>query len=172
MRLFFALWPDNSTQQQWAFTTEPFVQRLVGKASPTQNLHLTLQFLGDVEGTRIRRLHEIAQRAVDRPIDFRFDRIECWRDAQLACLRPDHEPSSLVQLVNQLQHGLAMEGFKVERKKFKAHITLARHLQHYEAALPLWPALTWRASTLALVRSRLSAQGSLYAPVGLWPLAD
>lgn len=171
MRLFFALWPDAVTQQHWFYSSGPLVNALGGNRTPAANLHLTLHFLGEVDGSRVSALTRLADAAVADSIDLRFDRIECWRKADLACLRPAAETAGLSRLVNQLADGLAHAGFVMEKRQFKAHVTLARSLRHPQAALPLWPALDWRADTLALVRSRLSATGPVYAPVAQWPLA-
>lgn len=169
MRLFFALWPDMATQHNWAASTEPLLKLLGGKRVPVSNLHLTLHFLGEIDGSQSAILHDVAEDAVQEAIDLRFDRLECWRKADLACLRAQENPS-LTRLVQHLASGLQEAGLSLEKRAFKPHVTLARQLRHHEEHLPVWPVLEWRAQTLALVRSRLTPDGAIYAPVGEWTL--
>ena len=171
MRLFFSLWPDETTQQQWADTISPLLNMLGGQRPPNANLHLTLHFLGEVDGSRVTTLNDLGADVAGNAPLLHFDRIECWKNADVACLRPRNEPLELSQLVGNLATGLELAGFAVEKRKFKAHITVARTLKHHAAALPLWPTISWQAETLALVRSRLTANGPVYAPIAQWPLA-
>ena len=170
MRLFFALWPDDSTQQQWAYTISPLLNMLGGQPSAVSNLHLTLHFLGEVDGSQVTKLSHLGADVAGHAPSLHFDRIECWKNADVACLRPKNEPMELSQLVGNLATGLELAGFAIEKRKFKAHVTVARTLKHHEAALPLWPPITWQAETLALVRSRLTPNGPIYAPIAQWPL--
>lgn len=170
MRLFFALWPDEATQQQWSFASDSIIKTLGGRHALASNLHLTLHFLGEVDGSRVGALTRLGDDIVCGKIDLHFDRVECWRQADIACLRPTSEPATLKKLVGNLGSGLALAGFPVEKHRFKAHVTIARQLNHHDAALPLWPAIDWKADTLALVRSRLTPTGPVYDPIGLWAL--
>lgn len=170
MRLFFALWPDPETQQQWADATGPLLAPWGGRRLPAASLHMTLHFLGDITGNRVRALTDLGEAAAADAIDLRFDRIEAWSKAELACLRTAEDGPGLTRLVGYLGSGLALAGFAVERRRFKGHVTLARKLAMAEPSLPLWPPLTWRADTLALVRSRLGPEGPDYGLLAHWPL--
>ncbi len=170
MRLFFALWPDATTQQDWFHTTTPLLSALGGHRLSASNLHLTLHFLGEVAADRVSVLTQLGADVVGESIALHFNRVECWGKADVVCLRPSEEPIALTRLVGHLGTGLQLAGFPVETRRFKPHITLARKLKHHEPALPLWPALDWQASTLALVRSRLSSEGADYQPIAEWPL--
>lgn len=172
MRLFFALWPSATTQQQWLSTTDCLIKPLGGKQVPANNLHLTLHFLGEIDGSRTSSLQRVVDNLQPQIINLRFDKIECWRKADLACLRASQEPLALINLVNQLGKGLQQAGFTVEKRAFKAHVTLARRLAFCAEQLPVWPNLTWQADTLALVRSRLTPDGSIYTPISQWELTS
>ncbi len=172
MRLFFALLPDAATQMEWIYATQPIINTLGGKPQPSANLHLTLHFLGEVAADRVGALSQLGADVAHKTIALRFNKIECWGKADLACLRPHEESIELTRLVGHLNTGLQMAGFEVEKQRFKPHVTLARKLKHHEAALPIWPVLEWRAERLALVRSRLSPEGAAYEPIAEWNLAD
>lgn len=171
MRLFFALWPDPDTQQAWARAVAPLLAPLGGRRIPAANLHLTLAFLGEVRGDRMNELLRLGDDLDRESFLLRLDRIEYWKKPGLACLRPDAVPPALARLAGQLHTGLAMAGFAVEQRHFKPHVTLARDVPIGTASLPVWPVLEWRAPAVALLRSRLSPEGSEYALLREWPLA-
>lgn len=170
MRLFFALWPDVVTQQQWHDELAPLLRSLGGRRMPAANLHLTLAFLGEVPGSRLGELLQLGDDLPHEPVDLRFDRIESWKAARLACLRPASVPQSLTRLHGQLMTGLQLAGFPVEARSFKPHVTLSRQVVIPADSLPVWPVLEWRAPMLALVRSETGPDGSHYHVVGEWPL--
>ena len=169
MRLFYALWPTPATQREWYDATGSLLTPWGGRRMPPENLHLTLHFLGDIAADRVNQLCQLAEDAAGNAIDLRFDRLEAWGKADLACLRADDTPD-LLRLVGQLGTGLNMAGIATDKRRYKPHITLARDLHFVEGSLPVWPVLSWRADTLALVRSRLGPLGSEYSPIASWPL--
>lgn len=170
MRLFFALWPDPDTQQRWHDALADYVRPLGGHRVPAANLHLTLAFLGEVPGTRINALLQLGDDLPHDPFILRMNRIESWKKPGLACLRPAQEPVQLTRLVGLLHTGLRQEGFAVDARAFKPHVTLARHVIIPAESLPVWPAVEWPVSSVALVRSEPEPDGARYHIVGQWSL--
>lgn len=171
MRLFFALWPEPDTQQRWNTLLADYVKPLGGRRVPAANLHLTLAFLGEVPGTRINALLRLGDDLPRDSFTLRLDRIESWKKPGLACLRPAEVPMSLTRLAGLLHTGLQQEGFAVEARVFKPHVTLSRQIIIPADSLPVWPVLEWPVSAVALVRSEPSREGSHYHVVGQWPLS-
>ncbi len=171
MRLFFALWPDPATQLAWYDRVSPLLRQMGGRRMPAASLHLTLHFLGETPVDRLPALLDLGADLAREAIALRFDRLECWKKAELLCLRAE-EPPELQRLIGRLATGLSLLGLPVERRRFKAHVTLARRLACETPSLPLWPVLEWRAPALALVRSRLSQEGAEYTPLAQWPLGE
>lgn len=171
MRLFFALWPESSSSKQWQHDLALSSQLLGGRRMPMANLHMTLAFLGEVPGDRVNALIALGDDLPRDAISLRFDRIECWKKPELACLRPTESPVALTRLVGQLNTGLRMAGFPLEGKAFKPHVTLARHVTTSSPSLPVWPVIEWQVPAIALVRSRLTPEGSEYAVLHEWALA-
>lgn len=170
MRLFFALWPSPVEQLQWQQAVSPLVQPFGGLPQRPENLHLTLAFLGEVNGDRINQLIALGNDLPRDPIRLRLDRIECWKAAGLACLRPAETPPALERLVRRLHGGLAGDGFKTEPRGFKPHITVVRRVSLSLPALPLWPVPEWQVQKIALVRSRLTEFGPQYDVMHEWAL--
>lgn len=170
MRLFFALWPEPATQQHWHRELAPYLAPLGGRRLPAANLHLTLAFLGEVRGDRMNELLRLGDDLATASVTLRFDRIEYWKKPGLACLRPAAVPPALARLHGQLATGLAMVGLPLEQRGFKPHVTLARDVPVAMASLPVWPVLEWQAPALALVRSRLTPEGSEYGVLQEWGL--
>ena len=137
---------------------------------PAANLHLTLAFLGEIAGDRMNDLIRLGDDLPTDAIALRFDRIESWKGARVACLRPARVPPALERLAGQLATGLQMAGVALESRHFKPHVTLARQTTIPAASVPVWPVLEWQVPVLALVRSRLSPGGAEYAVLHEWPL--
>lgn len=98
---------------------------------PTDNLHLTLKFLGDVDNTEVPRVCEVLHEVCSdfAPFDLEFAGTGGFPNLQ----RPRvlfagvHDPSeSLTQLVLQLERELAELGFKPEPRDYTPHLTLGR----------------------------------------------
>ena len=134
-----------------------------GRFAPDGNLHLTLAFLGEVEPARAAAAAEAMDCAWRRPFELRVDRAgrfgrggDCiyW----LGCA----ESPALAALQRRLVRELSARGFELERRRFTAHITLARRapegLAGFEPAEPI----TERVDHIELVKSELRPEGAAY----------
>ena len=121
-------------------------------------------------GTRINTLLRLGDDLPHDPFTLRMDRIESWKKPSLACLRPAAVPEELTRLVGCLHAGLEREGFNLEARSFKPHVTLARNIIIPAETLPVWPVVEWPVAMLALVRSEPAPEGSIYNVVGEWSL--
>lgn len=170
MRIFFALWPDSDTQKLWHESFANYVKPLGGHRTPAANLHLTLAFLGEVPGTHINALLRIGDDLPQDSFTLRMDRIESWKKPSMACLRPADVPIELTRLVDRLHTGLQQEGFNLEARAFKPHVTLSRNIIIPAETLPVWPVIEWPVAMLALVRSERLPDAPHYNVIGQWPL--
>ena len=168
-RLFFALWPE-------AGQLEPLVERLrqlappgVGKPQRPDQLHVTIEFLGSVPGSRIGecRAAGAAAAAGASPFEIVFDQLDHWRRPQVLCLTARETPEALAQLSQSLRRELAARDFEVERREFRAHLTLARKVARPPRA-PEFEPVRWPARRLTLVRSVSDSSGSRYEPLARW----
>jgi RNA 2',3'-cyclic 3'-phosphodiesterase len=187
-RLFFALWPDESMRQALARATCEAARASGGRPVRTENLHVTLAFLGSVPESRVPELAGIGREAAgpSRPssLDLAFDHLEHWRAAQLLCALPAAPPAAVSALASRLYDGLAKEGFAPDLKPFRPHVTVARKVLRPGPLAAMVP-VAWCFTELALIESRTlpapspvsatgnaSGNGALYSVVERYPLGS
>jgi 2'-5' RNA ligase len=166
-RLFFALWPDPALREALRARIEQITALIEGKPQRPDQWHVTLEFLGQVPGERLPALRAAADRVSRSPVTIEFDRVEHWRKPQVVCLVASRVAAGLETLAAQLHVALAEEGFALDARPFRPHVTLARKVR---AAVDscLDPPLVWRSDGFALVRSVTDPSGSRYEPLDWW----
>lgn len=95
-----------------------------------RNLHLTLAFLGDVEDSKIQTISRVLSGACNRTGPFELviegaGVFKNYRDPRIIWLGV-RENETLVGLANNIAGGLRSEGFMIEERDFKAHLTIGR----------------------------------------------
>lgn len=185
MRLFFAL---SFPQEVIAYLTN--VQRDLRRTLPDtrglswpapENMHLTLEFLGDMEPLRVRDLSDAARTVTAAVPSFdaqlhgagAFPSLE--RAAVLWCgVGTGRE--AIVSMQAALRHALRAQRVKTENRRYQPHVTLARvrtPLGPEALRQSLWerpPSPVWRVSSMDLIESRLLPSGARYTPVERFPL--
>ena len=68
-RVFFALWPDAPVRDALSQAGAVAQAECGGKATPSDKIHLTLVFIGDVERSSIAALRECADRVEAEPFE-------------------------------------------------------------------------------------------------------
>jgi 2'-5' RNA ligase len=178
MRLFIAIeLPDDVKQALGRLWTDiPGARRV-----PTEQVHLTLAFLGEVDEANLERLTGELTRI--RVPEFRlcFSGTGCFPDRRRPRvvwigLEPHPRLKHLAAVVHEAV--LACD-IPQEERPFSPHITLARFKQSSprecaafldQHKMPKLPPLRVREFTL--FQSRLTPQGALHTPVRNFPLAD
>ena len=151
LRLFLALWPDEATrgavaswQQKWRWPSG------AARVAPGQ-LHVTVHFLGDVEGQRLPALTAGLQVAFEG-FDLDLGRAEVWPHG-LAVLCPHDTPAALLRLHSALAQRCLDLDLPVDARPYRPHITLARRAVG-ACPPPEGPGLRWPACEgYVLVRS-------------------
>lgn len=166
-RLFFALWPDPDLRAALRGRSELDTSLIDGKPQRPDQWHVTLAFLGQVPGERLPAVRAAAGRVSLAPVTIKFDRLEYWRRPQVLCLVASRVTAGLQALVAQLHAALVKEGFALDARPFRPHVTLARKVRS-AADSCLDPPLVWRADGFALVRSVGDPSGSRYEPLDWW----
>jgi 2'-5' RNA ligase len=179
LRLFVALEPPGAVRRR-VESVAAEIRRLAGRAADEvkwvrgENLHLTLQFLGNVPEARLPDLAAALGEAAraSRPLHLEVRGAGGFPNARRprvvwAGLEGDLGP--LADLVRDLGQRLAPLGFPPEDRPWSPHLTLGR--ARGGGAAGLAGALSavreaegggWRASELLLFRSQLSPDGPRY----------
>jgi len=148
---------------------------------PVENLHITLAFMGNVEGATQRDLVDELGDIAGPPFAVRLSGVEAFSSGK--------RPIALVAKVERgerldwLQRKVATVarncGVSLERRAFRPHVTLARfaddaetghHLAQFLASHALFSAGPWICEGFALYSSHRAGAGRAYVAEAEYPL--
>lgn len=171
MRLFFALWPDETERAALAAATRDALLAAGGRAVPQESWHVTLAFLGSVPVERLPELRAAASGVRAEPFDLVLEHVECFRRARVLVATPAEAPRAAESLAAQLRERLTAAKVEPGREPFRAHLTLARGVVRGAEGEGLRMApVALRCASFALVESRTERAGALYSVLESWPL--
>lgn len=138
-------------------------------------IHLTLKFIGEVKENLVGQIkNELDFLESYHRLNCKADKFGFFFDAKKAPrilwigLKVDNIINSIVDELNQ---HLARYSIPVEKRKFKAHITLLRIKQNISEEFikkfknAEFPEINFTANEIALMQSKLSTQGSDYTEI-------
>jgi 2'-5' RNA ligase len=171
LRAFFAVWPDAAARDALAKLADTIAAEAGGRAPASENLHLTLAFVGEVASDRFEALLAVglAAAAGVPAFDLALDRVGAFRGAGIAWAGAASVPAELAQLVSQLNDALAEQDFPTDPRPFQAHVTIARKCRRQPRANAARP-IAWTVAKLALNASDLGSGGPRYRELAAWPL--
>jgi RNA 2',3'-cyclic 3'-phosphodiesterase len=176
MRTFVALNIDPAERQRLASSLMPLRERdLPIRWTREESLHLTLRFLGDIEGAEVERLRDTLHSVASRhePLSLRFGGIGAFpslRRANIVWIGVAAD-SALMALQRDAELALAKLGYGREPKPFRPHVTAGRAQNPGRAPdiERLVGAHDYEGSTevgsIDLMRSHTGAGGSRYEPL-------
>jgi 2'-5' RNA ligase len=143
----------------------------------TDNLHLTLKFLGEIAQARVGALSNAASRAAKsiQPFDLTLEGAGAFPprgSPRVLWLGINDSSGGLVRLQSQLEDECEAEGFAREERPFHPHLTLAR-IRAPQGARELarlhretgFVAIEFPVTELVVMRSELGPGGSRYTEV-------
>ncbi len=175
MRVFFAIplndvWKDQLQELQ----ANLLARAEKGRATPKDNLHLTIQFIGEVED--IENLVLATSKLSLPEVNMDPKGIASFKRGREELVYLDlNSSAALVRLHQCVRDMLKQQRISFDLKKFKAHITLLRRVQWreevdlFQMEVDLPPYL---AKELVLYESRLSREGASYRRIKTYPLCD
>ncbi len=172
--MFFALWPDGGTRDALAALAHRLARETQGRATAAGRLHLTLAFIGNVSSSQVMTLVALARSVAQQaaPFVLPLDRSGMFRDAGIAWAGASSIPPLLARMVSGLGRNLQMHSFEVDRRDYRAHVTLARHCRRMPASRGEMAPIDWPVHTMTLTASELTAQGPTYSTLAQWLLGQ
>lgn len=162
-RLFVAVWPTEEVVEE--LSALPRKDQRGVRFVPPENWHITLRFLGEANPDAvIAALDDVALPSamvhLGPGVDVLSDR---------ALVVPAH---GLDQLADAVRDATANIG-QPARRRFVGHLTLARLKPHADMprALGAFIQAEFQVGEIALVQSRLDADGARYSTIHTWPVA-
>ena len=170
MRLFYALVPSEAEKQnilRWQENLETASES--GRFPPTENLHMTLQFLGEIQTERVKTLKEILTATAGnyRPFSITLDAYGWFtgKGQERLWYLTGSSPEA-AEVSRELGEALAKNGFSVEDRSFIPHITLARQCKLKNRRIPEEAEpVPVQVQRLWLMESRQIRGSVVYAPV-------
>jgi len=169
IRVFFALWPAASIQKSLYAVAKENKPKCGARLMRADTLHITLQFIGEIERSRLPHLIKAAGLISASPFDIVLDKLCYWKHNKIAYVAPEAEIPALSLLATNLKQTLKSEGISFENGKFSAHVTLMRHVEEVMASRSIAP-IQWPIDHFALVESVTNQQGTHYRILQKWPL--
>jgi 2'-5' RNA ligase len=171
LRLFFGLWPDPLVRECIATELAELVDGLDGRQLPPANYHVTMAFLGEVAITDLAEIQAAAQRVRVVPFELQLTHTGYWPNTQIAWLGADGCPPELSGMVNALTTELIAIGIQPQTEPYEPHVSLARRASGC-AQIRLAAPISWQVDGFALLRSEISAEGSVYTQLEQYSAGD
>jgi 2'-5' RNA ligase len=164
-RLFFALWPDETTRSRLAKVAHQWTRRPV----PADNLHVTLQFLGACNAEQEACYIEAASTIQAEAFELQLDYLSGWPRKHIQWLGTSQPPAALANLVAMLDETLEVCGYQPEKRRFVPHLTLSRKEKNPRTREGL-PVIDWAVNEFVLAESVGGEGGVHYVVRARWPL--
>ncbi len=165
-RLFFALWPDEATRRQIDNVVHQLDPRQGRRVAPG-NLHITLAFLGASSATQRECYCQAVESLAAESFALTLDCFGYWKKPRVAWLGCSAVPSSLQQLVADLNQALKTCGFAAEQRRYEPHVTLMRKADGIREPKNFRP-LSWNVESFCLVESVSRPEGVQYRVLQEW----
>ena len=169
LRLFFALWPDDTTRDALDGAGKQLHQHWGGRRMRAETLHITLAFLGSTPADQLEALFACADAVQTDAFDLVLDQAGYWRHNRIGWLGASQTPPQYIELVGALNAALREAGYSVDARPHVPHVTLLRNA--VGGAVPECEPVCWPISDFVLVASRRESDGMHYDVIRRWPLA-
>lgn len=165
-RIFFALWPDKETRSSLSTITQLFKDekfRLVKKS----NLHITLEFLGEVSESNQQQLIDQANLIKAEPFEIELTRIGWWRKPGVLWIGTHHIPEQLIHLVGSIKKIVERQDLETEKRSYEPHVTIARKVKQIQLPKQSFN-IRWPVNSIVLVESKSTDMGVVYQIIQEW----
>jgi 2'-5' RNA ligase len=176
VRLFAAVYPPEDARADLAATARRLSLR--GRSVRPAQWHLTLAFLDDVPEERLPGVWSAVEQSAAEVRPFTVRLAGAGAFGQLVWVGVGGDTAALAALAEGLRERLRADGFALDTRPFRPHLTIARGVQTRRAdvaaalaALENYTGPPWTVRQVVLVRSALEPGGARHEPVAAAELA-
>ena len=169
IRLFFALWPDETLRVQLHRASNTITLERPARRVPHYNLHLTLHFIGNVFFGQMNCLRQQARRVEAEAFELSIDRQGYFSKPRVAWLGCRETPAALRELHEQLGQRLQRCDYRPEARHYNPHVTVARKIGAIADSASFAP-IAWKVDAFSLVEVRQIENGVQYRVIETFPL--
>ncbi|NPV92274.1 MAG: RNA 2',3'-cyclic phosphodiesterase [Firmicutes bacterium] len=186
-RLFIAINPPLAVRELlFKWQSRLHVSGLLVKWVEKQNLHLTLEFLGDTEWEKVEGLKEVLSKAAGQSSAFSLavkgmGTFPNLKQPRVIWMGLTGQLEELTHLQRNVRQGLTEQGYYFDKKPFRPHLTLGRVrdaapafdrqlLQEVFTSAGAIDSPEWRVERIDLMQSELGRPGPRYTVLESFPL--
>ncbi len=173
VRLFIAVEIPEEVKAQYAEAQEA-IRRSRARISLVQpaDMHITLKFIGEVEGSRLPTITSALQTITGAPFTLDLGAITLNSPRSPRVIWGDvHDPGACRELAEQIESVLIPLQIPAEGRKFKPHITIARIKQFHPsifeevAGISSFSEGSFEVDRFVLKKSELTPHGPVYTDI-------
>lgn len=183
IRLFVAVSIPRGHLEAIAGATAPVRERFPGGRWPAvENQHVTLKFLGSTPAAVLPDVEDVCTEAAASaaPVEVRLGPVGSFPSAtrmRVLWVGLEDEAGMLPRVATALDEGFVPLGFRVEKRGFTPHLTLARFKAPVRVTEPLPEIATpelppFTIDAIELFRSHLSPKGARYEVLRSFPFGS
>ena len=169
LRLFFALIPPTGLARGFHHLAMTDLQECRGRALKPEQIHLTLRFIGPVDGHTATCLQQAADRIILPRFDLVCDVLGYWPRPKVVWTMPSQIPPTISALAAQLEQACVNCGLTPEKRAYVPHLTLLRNARQAPVMVTMKPR-HWPVDSFALISSETLPQGAAYTELQRWAL--
>lgn len=130
MRLFYAITFNDETKEELYKYRNMIAEKSVkGNFTTLNNIHLTLEFIGEVDGKGLKVLEDVLHQLKSYPEKLKLSSIGSFNKGKKEIVWLGIEKNDeLIRLQGELRELLINNGFKVDVRSYKPHITIGRQV--------------------------------------------
>jgi len=171
LRMFYALRPDLETRAKIEAAARAIAWDDPVRLVPVENFHLTIAFVGEVDDERLAELRRIGALLRAARCTLEFAAYEYWPKPAVVVAAAREIPAALESCWRALHQALASHDFRLDPKRLRPHVTLARKVTQAPVPTPM-SSFSWHATDFCLMRSLGGGAQPVYTVVDTWPLLD
>jgi len=138
MRLFIAINFDENTKKALQQISDEVKKHAVqGRFVKEQHLHLTLEFLGNIHPAKVDRITGAMNQVITEKFTIKLKEVGFFkgREGHIYWIGIE-ENRHLFDLQRQLHEALKSQGFTLDNRPYKPHITIGRRVKLKDNFLP------------------------------------